>query len=160
MLDLGFLPPPVAVFLMAMLPFGELRLSIPVGILHYNMDPTATFIVSVLGNLLPIPFILVLFHRVESYLRKYDRFNRLFDRLFDRTIRRAKAKIHTYEEIALILFVAIPAPFTGAWTGALIAYLFDLENKKSFLIIALGVIIAGLVVTAVVVWGGGFLGIR
>lgn len=159
MIDLGFLPPPVAVFLMAMLPFGELRLSIPVAILHYHMDPTASLIISILGNILPVPFILILFHRVENYLRKYDRFNRLFDRLFDRTIRRAKAKIHTYEEIALILFVAIPAPFTGAWTGALIAYLFDLENKKSFMVICLGVIIAGIIVTAVVVYGGGFFGI-
>ena len=160
MIDLGFLPPPVAVFLMAMLPFFELRLAIPVGILHYHMDPTSAFFVSVLGNILPVPFILVLFHRVERYLRRFDRFNRLFDRLFDRTIRRAKARIHLYEEIALILFVAIPAPFTGAWTGALIAYLFDLENKKSFLIITLGVIIAGLIVTAVVVWGSSMFGLR
>ena len=159
MFDVGFLPAPVVVFLMAMLPFFELRLSIPVAILGYHMDPTAAFFISVLGNLLPIPFILVLFHRVENYLRRYDRFNRLFDRLFDRTIRRAKTKIHTYEEIALILFVAIPAPFTGAWTGALIAYLFDLENKKSFLVITLGVIIAGLIVTAVVLWGSSIFGV-
>jgi uncharacterized membrane protein len=158
MIDVSFLPAPLVVFLMAMLPFGELRLSIPVAILHFHMDPFTAFTISVLGNILPVPFILVLFHRVEKYLRKYDRFNRLFDRLFDRTIRRAKARIHTYEEIALILFVAIPAPFTGAWTGALIAYLFDLENKKSFLVICLGVIIDGIIVTAFVIWGGGFFG--
>lgn len=156
---LEFLPDPLIIFILAMIPFGELRISIPVGIFVLEMGWPLVFVVSVLGNLLPVPIILVFFRRAEKWLRHWKFWDRFFERLFDRTVRRAKDRIHRYEEIALMLFVAIPAPFTGAWTGSLIAVLFDLEKKKSFIIIALGVITAGVVVTAISVFMGNAFGV-
>lgn len=156
---LASLPPAVQVFLLAMLPFTELRLSIPVGIGVLHMDPLTVFLVSVAGNILPVPIILAFFGRVERFLRRFPFFDRLFDRLFDRTFRRAKARVLMLEEIGLVAFVAIPLPVTGAWTGSLIAYIFDLDLRKSLLVISAGVIIAGLAVTAVVLLGIRFLGV-
>jgi len=156
---LAFLPAPVVVFLLAMIPFGELRISIPVGIFIFDMDPWLAFAISIPGNLLPVPVILVFFRRVEAWLRRWPLFDRIFDRLFDRTIRRSRQRVHTYEEIALMLFVALPAPFTGAWTGSLIAVLFDLERSKSFVVIALGVLMAGVIVTVLCLMLGNFVGV-
>ena len=141
------LPPWFIVLLISMLPFIELRGSIPTGILIFHMDPFTVFIISVIGNLIPVPFILILFEKIEIWLRKYDFWAKLMDRIFEKTRKRASKKVEEYEALALISFVAIPLPGTGAWTGALIAYLFGLDLKKSFFYIVIGVLIAGIAVT-------------
>ena len=140
-------PPWLVVLLISMLPFIELRGSIPTGILIFHMDPISVLIISIIGNLIPVPFILILFEKIEMWLRKYEFWRRLMDRVFEKTRRRASKKVEEYEALALILFVAIPLPGTGAWTGALIAYLFGLELKRSFFYIVIGVLIAGIAVT-------------
>ncbi len=141
------MPPWLVVLLISMLPFIELRGSIPAGILVFHMDPMTVFIISIIGNLIPVPFILILFENVERWLRKYPRWAGLMDRIFEKTSKKASKKVEEYEALALILFVAIPLPGTGAWTGSLIAYLFGLDIKKSFFYIVIGVLIAGMVVT-------------
>jgi uncharacterized membrane protein len=102
--------------------------------------------------MLPIPFILLFFHIAEKWLRNYKTWSRLMDWLFARTRKRADSKIRKYKYIGLILFVAVPLPFTGAWTGALIAYLFDLDIKKSMITIFIGVLIAAFIMAALAIF--------
>ena len=142
------LPPQIVVLLISTLPFIELRGAIPVAIGLYHMSIYEAFAWAFLGNMLPVPFILLLFGKVEAWLRHWQWWVRFFDRLFERTRGRARGSVERYEELGIVAFVAIPLPFTGAWTGALIAYLFGLDYRKSVLTIALGVCIAGIIVTA------------
>lgn len=158
-----FIPPQLMIFLISMLPIAELRVSIPVGLgipipvlgIHvgYNLPLWQVFPIAVIGNIFPVPFILIFFAYVEIFLRKYPKFNRFLTALFDRTRRRANSKIEKYETLGLMIFVAIPLPFTGAWTGALIAYIFGLKKSHAFISISTGVIIAGLIVTAICITG-------
>jgi len=143
--------------LISMSPWIELRGAIPVAILEYHWQWWQALPISVLSNMIPVPFILLLFRIVEKGLRKYPTFNKLIDKLFDKTRERANNKIEKYEELALIVFVAIPLPFTGAWTASLIAYLFNLDIKKSILTIFSGVVIAGIIVTVLTITGKAFL---
>lgn len=147
------IPPPIVIIFISMLPFIELRGSIPVAIFVYNMNLAEAFFLSIIGNIVPVPFILLFFKQVEKWLRNYDLFERFFNWLYERTRKRAKNWIEKYSAIALIVFVAIPLPMTGAWTGSLISYLFDLKFTKAILWIFIGVVIAGIIITAVCITG-------
>ena len=139
------------IFLLAMTPVGELRASLPAGILFYGLDWKIVFLVSLLGNLVPVVFLLLLLGPVSNRLSKnFLIFNKFFDWLFERTRKKTSERIKKYGEIALISFVAIPLPFTGAWTGAIAAFLFGIPFKKAFLLIAAGVIIAGIIVLTLI----------
>lgn len=148
---LSSLPSPLVIFIIAMIPFIELRGSIPVAYFLYHMPLVEIALISIAGNMLPVPVILYAFKHVEKFLRKYKFFNKLLDNIYERTRKRAEDKVMRYKEMGIILFVAIPLPMTGAWTGSLIAYLFDLSIKRSILIIFFGVIVASLIVTSLVV---------
>ena len=135
-------------FLIAMTPIGELRASIPLGILVYGLSFKTAFIISVLGNLVPVVFLLLLLKKLSDYLSKRSYFfNLFFTWLFRKTKNRNEEKFRRWKEFALIVMVAIPLPFTGAWTGSLCAFLFGIPLKKAFSLIAIGVLIAGVVVT-------------
>lgn len=143
--------PELTIFLSSMLPVTELRLTIPMALTLYNMPVWSAFIFSVLGNIIPIIFIIwgldllinkFLIHRV--YI-----FNRFFAWLFERTRRKHSKKVERWGELALVIFVAIPLPGTGAWTGALIAFVFGIPLKRAFPLITLGVLIAGVIVTTI-----------
>ncbi len=133
------------IFIVAMLPFVELRGAIPLGI-YWGLPPILVFIVAVLGNILPVPFFLLFLEGIEKYVRRSERLSSLLDWIFERTYRKADEKVRRWEYLALIFFVAIPLPGTGAWTGSLIAYLFKFQVKKAFVAILAGVLIAGTVV--------------
>ena len=136
------------VFLIAMSPFLELRGSIPVALGVYDLPVSAAYFISVIGNLVPVVFILLLIEPVYRYLSsRISFFERFFTWLFERTRSKHSAKFKRWEELALIILVAIPLPFTGAWTGSLCAFVFGIPFKKAFPLIALGVIMAGLIVT-------------
>jgi uncharacterized membrane protein len=144
---LSDLPKELMVFVMAMLPITELRGAIPVGLLVDPRLPIATtYIAAVLGNFVPVIPILLFLGPVSDFLRRVPIFDRFFTWLFARTRRRSKL-VERYEEIGLTLFVAIPLPVTGAWTGALAAFIFGLRLKISAVCIAIGILIAGVVVT-------------
>ena len=136
------------VVFVSMLPFLELRASIPLGILAFGLPPVQVFLVAIISNMLIVPVILLLFERVEEWLRKYPFWAKRMDWLFERTRKRATTKVERYEALALILFVGVPLPGTGAWTGSLIAYLFGMDIKKSFIYISIGVLIAGVAIFA------------
>lgn len=136
-------------FLLAMTPIGELRVALPVAITLYNINWVWAFFISVLGNLVPIVFLLLFLEPVSRWLSDNSKFfQRFFIWLFERTRKKSSPGIKKYGEIALISFVAIPLPLTGAWTGTVVAFLFGIPFKKAFLLIASGVVIAGGIVLA------------
>jgi uncharacterized membrane protein len=141
-----------------MIPFVELRGSLPVAIFVYHMDYWNGFLLSVFGNMLPVPFILKFFKYIEKWLRRWKWWNRAFDKLFKRTRFRSKNKLWKYGVPGLIFFVGIPAPFTGAWTGSLISYLFKLEFKRSVFIIFTGVWMAGVIMASICMFAQSMIG--
>ena len=130
------------IFFMSMIPYLEARYVIPFAIVYLGWDWWQAFPLAVAGNMLPVPFILLFFRYVEKFLRKFNFWIKILDWLFKRTRVKADSRIRKYEYVGLLLFVAIPLPFTGAWTGSLVAYLFDLNFSKSLITIFIGVLIA------------------
>ena len=139
-------PDEIKVFLIAMIPIFELRGAIPIGMLRYELPLWKVIPIALAGNMFPIFFILLFFDIVTKICFKIPFLKRLLEAIFARTRRKTEV-IQKYEEIGLMLFVAIPLPITGAWTGSLAAYLFGLKFWKSILFIFLGVCIAAVVVT-------------
>ena len=131
----------------AALPVSELRGAIPLAIVHYDLAWPLAYGLSVVGNLVPILAILWLLEPVVSWLSRLTFFERLFDWLFARTRRRFSSTVETFGAVALVLVVAVPLPVTGAWTGSLIAFLYGVPTRKAFPLIAMGVLIAGAIVT-------------
>jgi uncharacterized membrane protein len=142
------LPPPLAVFLVAMLPVFELRGAIPAGYAMGMTNPYQIYALAVLGNFVPVLPILLLLGPAEKHLRRFRTMDRFFNWLFKRTVSRSNV-IKRYESLGLILFVAIPLPMTGAWTGSVAAYLFKLPLRMAIPCIILGILIAGVVVSLV-----------
>lgn len=143
--------PEIMVFLTAMLPISELRGAIPLGF-ALGLSWQKTLLISLLGNLLPIPFILFLLKPVSENLRKLRIWEKFFNWLFTRTKKKA-GLIEKYEFWGLVLFVGIPLPMTGAWTGAVASSLLGMRFRKAILGIFLGLVLAGTVVTSLVITG-------
>lgn len=145
----------IITLLVAALPLSELRGAIPLGILGFGFSPLKAFLFSVIGNILPILPILIGLEGVSKYLSKKSyRFNRFFIWLFDRTRSRHTNHFHYWGELALLVFVAIPLPLTGAYSGAVAAFVFGIPKKHAFWSITFGVIFAGLIVTFATLLGG------
>lgn len=147
-----WLPDWLEIFISSMIPWIEARYVIPPWI-TLGWSWWEVFPIAVLGNIFPIPFILLFFTYVEKFLRRYRFWDNLMEKLFTHTRKRADKTIQQYETLGLLLFVAIPVPFTGAWTGALIAYLFGLKVWKSFLTIVAGVLCSASIMTVVTLLG-------
>jgi len=150
---LEMLPEWFRIFFFSMVPWLESRYVIPFAINSLGWSWWQAFPVAVLGNMLPIPFILLFFKHAEKWLRNYKFWSKLMDWFFARTRDRAKDSIRKYEYLGLLVFVALPIPFTGAWTGALIAYLFNLKFGKSLITIFIGVLAAAGIMTVVTLTG-------
>ena len=135
-------------FLVAMVPVLELRFAIPFGVTR-DLGIKISMAASIVGNLVPVPFIIIFIRRIFTWLRKKsDKFNALVTRLEER----AESKRHIVDRYAfwgLVVLVAIPLPGTGAWTGALVAAMMDMRLRRAFPAIAVGVIIAAFVVSVI-----------
>ena len=143
------------VFLVSMVPLIELRGAIPYG-LSFGLDPLLTYAIAIVGNCLPVPLILFFVKRVLLFMQGCR--VRFFNRVANFVIEKAQKglrKVQKYAVLGLYLFVAIPLPGTGAWTGALIAAMFDMKKRYAFLSIFLGVLTAGIVMSLIM---GGILG--
>ena len=145
----------VGIFLISMLPIIELRGAIPIGA-AIGLPWYLNMIVSVVGNMLPVPFILLFSVKVFEFMKKHNIMIKFIEKIEHRAKKRREG-LATGEFIGLMLFVAIPFPGTGAWTGALIAALLQFDRKKSFLYILFGVLIAAALVTLGVYGVIGFL---
>jgi len=140
------------VLLVAASPIAELRAAIPLAILTFDFPWYHALLLAIIGNLLPVPFILLFLDTATRLLSRAPLFKKWLDWLFERTRRRGKI-IERYKRIGLVLFVAIPLPVTGAWTGSLAAVLFGVSFKYAFISIFAGVIIAGIIVTCLTLLG-------
>lgn len=143
-------------FFMAMLPVVELRGAIPFGVAA-GLQPLEAMGAAVLGNLFPVPFILLLLRYVFRWLRHFPRLGALIDRLEHRAHLKGR-KVRKYRTLGLVLLVAVPLPGTGAWTGALVADVLDIRMRIALPAIALGVFVAGVAVTAMTYGVVGMLG--
>lgn len=147
--------PEVVVLLIAALPIVELRGAVPVGILLLGLPWWRAVLWSLVGNVAPIVVVLLLLERVVAWLGRVPPFGRFFDWLYARALSRSGA-IQRYEFWGLVTFVGIPLPMTGAWTGAVAARVLGLPYWRSLLAIAVGVIMAAVVVTFLSVLGRQF----
>ncbi len=144
------LPPKILVFFTSMLPVSELRGAIPLGV-GLGLDIPTVFIIAVAGNVVPVLPLLYLFSPLHQWAQKFFITRKFFGWLDQRTRRRAEL-VRRYELLGLMLLVAIPLPFTGAYTGCIAASIFGLDKRSSFFAIFLGVLIAGLLVSGLC-WG-------
>ena len=140
------------VVLISATPIFELRGGIPTAYFVYDFPWYYAFLFSIVGNLLPVPFILLFLDRVTRFLGRVGLFDRVIKWVFERSRRRGE-RIKRVEGIGLALFVGTPLPVTGAWTGSLVAFLFGVERKRAFIYITLGVFLAGVIVTVLCVTG-------
>lgn len=134
--------------LWAMVPVVELRGAIPIGV-GMGLSYAEAFILAFIGNLLPIPFLIMFTRRVFEWLKTKSKWLRSIVKKLEDKADRNKEVVKKYEFWGLVLLVAIPLPGTGAWTGALVAAMMDMQLKRAMPAIALGVFIAGMIVTAV-----------
>jgi uncharacterized membrane protein len=138
------IPKEYVVMLVGGLPISELRGAIPLG-LSFGMPLSKVFCLSVIGNIIPVAPALFLLEPVSNKLRRFKLWSHFFDWLFERTKNKADA-IQKYEALGLAIFVAIPLPMTGAWSGVVAASLFKIKFRYAFMAILGGVIAAGIIV--------------
>lgn len=138
----------VMTMLVSMVPIVELRGGIPYGVAS-GLPVWLAYIAAVIGNLLPVPFILVYIRRIFQWIRQHmPRLNRVIDKL-EKKAHLKGATMKKYQYLGLAIFVAIPLPGTGAWTGALAAAFLDMRLKKAFPAAALGVVVAGFLISVI-----------
>lgn len=142
----------LVVFLLSMVPVSELRGAIPLGVHGFGMPWWEASLIALVGNLVPVIPILFLLDAIIRLLGHIKVFRRFFDWLVARTRRRG-GLVERYEFLGLFLFVAIPLPITGAWTGTLVATVLRLPPWRSFFTIFLGVLTADIIVTSFTVLG-------
>jgi len=142
----------LAVLAIAASPISELRGAIPIAIAGFHFPWYYAFLLAIIGNLLPVPFILLFLDAIIPVLCKVPALDRMIQWFLARTRRRGKI-VERYERIGLALFVAIPLPITGAWTGSIMAALLGMRFKYAFSAIVVGVLIAGVIVTCATVLG-------
>lgn len=143
---LNFLSIELTVLLTAALPIIELRGAIPVGI-SLGLSPLHATIISFIGSMIPVPFILFTIRPIFNYLKKTKLFNELVHKLTDKSLNKS-GNIQKYGAWGLLVFVAIPLPGTGVWSGSLIASLLDMRFKWAFPAIFIGNFIAGILIMA------------
>lgn len=146
----------VMTFLISMVPVIELRGAIPIGV-GAGLSPLVAIGVSIVGNLVPVPFIIIFIKKIFAWLRKVSQ---KLDGLVTSLEKRAEKKSETVQKYAfwgLFILVAIPLPGTGAWTGALVAAMLEMPLKKAFPAILLGVLGAAVIVSFVTYGAGALL---
>ena len=146
----------VMTFLISMVPVIELRGAIPIGV-GAGLSPWVAIGVSIVGNLVPVPFIINFLKMIFAWLRKISQ---KLDGLVTRLEKRAEKKSETVQKYAfwgLFILVAIPLPGSGAWTGALVAAMLEMPLKKAFPAILLGVLGAAVIVSFVTYGAGALL---
>lgn len=137
----------VIVFIISMLPLLELRGGLLAATI-LNLDFLPGYIISIIGNTLPIPIVLLFLEKILDLLKKFKVTEKLVNKIVDKILSK-KNQIEKYGYIGLMLFVGIPLPGTGAWTGAGLAVLLNMNKKKAFIYIMLGVILASIIMSII-----------
>ncbi len=133
------------VFFLSMVPVLELRAAIPVGA-TLGLEWVANYLICVIGNMIPVPFILLFIRHVLEWMKKVPHLNKIAIWVENKA-QKNTPKIQKYASLGLLIFVALPLPGTGAWTGALVAAMLDMRMKYAIPSIFCGVLIAGLIMS-------------
>lgn len=139
-----FLSKEMMVLLVSAMPVMELRVSIPLGV-SMGMNPVHTMVLGIVGSMLPVPFLLLLLKPVFERMKKSPYWRRTVDWITNRTLKKT-GKVHKYKALGLLLFVAVPVPSTGVWTGSIAASLFNIPFRPAFFAIFVGNCIAAFVI--------------
>ena len=157
---ISWVPDWAATVIIAMMPFSELRGALtialaPVGVGGYGMAVPEAYFLAVIGNMIPVIPLLLFLEPVSDFLRRWKIWDIFFNWLFTRTHHKHNERFEKYGMLALTLFVAVPLPVTGAWTGCAAAFVFGIEFRHALLAIFTGVLIAGIVVSTLILAGIG-----
>ena len=136
-------------FIISMLPVVELRGAIPIGAGILGLPVHTAALISLVGNMVPVPFIIVFIRKIFGWMRKKSRRLGVLADKFENKAKAKGATLYRSELIGLLVFVAIPLPGTGAWTVSLIAAILDIRLKAAMPVIGAGVLIAGIIVTGI-----------
>ena len=131
------------VFIISLMPILELRGGLIAAAL-LDLNPVSSYIISMIGNILPVPFILWFINSILEWMRRTKQFSKIATWL-DGKVEKHKSQIEKYGFWGMVLFVGIPLPGTGAWTGCLIASVLHMDRKKSFLAAFLGILMASII---------------
>lgn len=140
------LPKELIVFMMSMTPLIELRGGVPLAALKYGFPIHKTLLLTITGNMLPIPFILLFIKHIFKFMRKHGILVNLIDKITQRAMKKSDG-VKNLQFWGLVLFVGIPLPATGAWTGALIASLLNIRFKDAMLAIFLGIVMSATIMS-------------
>lgn len=151
------LSPELATVIISMIPVTELRASIPIGIEVYDLPVMTVWILAVIGDIIPALVLLLLFPRMHDWLVRTKFLGAIFTKKLEQAEKMFSGKYTKYGAIGLIIFVGIPLPLTGSWTGSLAAFVFGIPFKKSAPLIAIGVCVAATLVTLITLFAGGAL---
>ncbi|MFA6735552.1 MAG: small multi-drug export protein [Saccharofermentanales bacterium] len=143
------LPDELVVMIISMIPVIEVRGAIPIAMTLYKMQPLYAAIISVFASMLPVPIILLAITKVLAYLKTTKMFHKLAVKLESKSGSKRAESIHKYGALGLIVFVGIPLPGTGVWSGSLIAALLGIKFKWAFLAVLAGDILAATIVTLI-----------
>lgn len=133
----------IAVFIISLMPILELRGGLIAAAL-LNMNPIESYIISMIGNIIPVPFILWLINKILDWMRNSKHLSKVAKWL-DKKLNKHKGQIEKYGYLGLILFVGIPLPGTGAWTGCLVAAGLNMNRKKAFIATLIGILMASII---------------
>jgi len=134
--------------LLSVVPISELRGAIPFAVIN-GMHPITAYFFTVFFNALVAPIVYIFLNSAHKLFSRMDWYSRLFDRFVERTRHKVEDKINRYGYLGVTLFVAIPLPITGAWTGTLGAWIFGLKKRKTIPAVVLGVLISGLIMSII-----------
>ncbi|QXM05157.1 COG2426 family protein [Crassaminicella indica] len=137
----------IMVLLVAAMPLMELRGAIPIGV-SLGITPLHATILGLFGSMIPVPFLLLLLKPIFIKMKKHPYWRKLVDWITKRTLRKTE-KVHKYKSLGLLLFVAVPLPTTGVWTGAIAASLLNIPFKQAFTAIFMGNTIAALIIMTI-----------
>ena len=133
------------VFFLSMVPVLELRAAIPIGATP-GLEWVANYLICVIGNMIPVPIILLFVRHVLEWMKKIPRLDKIA-LWVENKAQKNTPKVQKYASLGLLIFVALPLPGTGAWTGALVAAMLDMRMKYAIPSIFCGVLIAGLIMS-------------
>lgn len=137
----------ITIFILSLLPIIELRGGLIAATL-LGVSFFKAFIICFIGNILPVPFILWFIRKILDWMRNVKLFKKIV-KWIDRKVENKKSQIEKYGFWGVVLFVGIPLPGTGAWTGSLIAAMLDMDKKKSFIAVLIGVLVAGIIMSII-----------
>ena len=132
------------VLIISAMPISEIRGAIPLALYH-GLSPLTAYITALIGNIIPVPILLISLNKILRIINKNERLNSVYKKFHER-IEKRRYLIERYGYLGLTIFVAIPLPITGAWTASVIATILNLKKIKSFIFITIGICIAGFLV--------------